>query len=179
MERESAAGGGSEVDVEEDERRQSLRVWEEKVLRDRPVPAKILKSQFSSGFLSFKCTRTLTFDIFCQELARALAQAKSDEVRASTAQDIFQLGLLLYEAFSGTPLMDTWENDLASVLEATEGEVPISFRRIKDPVARYIITNCLRRDAGSRFSVADVKNNLKQMWVTNHALTRVQHGIIE
>jgi serine/threonine protein kinase len=100
-------------------------------------------------------------------------------VRASTAQDIFQLGLLLYEAFSGTPLMDTWENDLASVLQATEDEVPISFRRIKDPVARYIITNCLRRDADSRFSVADVKNNLKQMWVTNHALTRVQHGIIE
>jgi len=61
MERDSAAGGGSEVDVEEDERRQSLRVWEEKVLRDRPVPVQILKSQFSSGFLSFKCTRTLTF----------------------------------------------------------------------------------------------------------------------
>jgi hypothetical protein len=50
MERESAAGGGSEVDVEEDERRQSLRVWEDKVLRDRPVPVQILKSQFSTAF---------------------------------------------------------------------------------------------------------------------------------
>ena len=34
----SVTGGESEVDVEEEGRRKRIRAWEEKVLRDRPVP---------------------------------------------------------------------------------------------------------------------------------------------
>ena len=37
----------------------------------------------------------------------------------------------------------------------------------QDPMARYLISNCLRRQVSARFSLADVCFNLRQMCHSN------------
>ena len=52
-----------------------------------------------------------------------------------TVQDVFMLGLLLYQAFAGVSLLQVWEDGggAQAVLEADEGEVPLSWRGVKVP----------------------------------------------
>ena len=61
-------------------------------------------------------------------LRARVEQGTQDEVKASKAQDIFVLGLLLYEAFAGVPLADSWDQGVQETLEVGDGEIPVSFR---------------------------------------------------
>lgn len=126
-------------------------------------------------------------DIPVPEILRAQDNGTLDRLAADASMDVFMLGGLLHHVFTGRPLLAPSDHaeagpsdgegeeapQVAAPVRAAVGvtlaevasadALPLHLESVRDPLALYIVTNCLLKTPGARLTVKDVALNLQQI----------------